>query len=115
MLGTNVREIESKEEFNSHVNENETTVICAGRRGPMCVPVYGAMAQMEKEKKFSEIEFRVVDFDTNAAMMIRTHEKCRNFMGLPFTVYYKDGEIVHATSSIQSRKQIEEHLDEYLL
>jgi thioredoxin 1 len=32
-------------------------------------------------------------------------------MGLPFTVYYKNGKVVAATSSIQSKEQIQEILD----
>jgi thioredoxin 1 len=32
-------------------------------------------------------------------------------MGLPFTVYYKNGKVVAATSSIQSQEQITEILD----
>jgi thioredoxin 1 len=32
-------------------------------------------------------------------------------MGLPFTVYYKNGELVAATSSIQNRDQITTILD----
>jgi thioredoxin 1 len=32
-------------------------------------------------------------------------------MGLPFTVYFKKGKVVEATSSIQSKKQVAEILD----
>jgi thioredoxin 1 len=33
-------------------------------------------------------------------------------MGLPFTVYYKNGKVVHATSSIQDTKQVQTILDD---
>jgi len=36
-------------------------------------------------------------------------------MGLPFTAYYKNGKMVHATSSIQSRMQLEKNIEEQLL
>jgi thioredoxin 1 len=32
-------------------------------------------------------------------------------MGIPFTIYYKNGKVVKATSSIQSREQITAILD----
>ncbi|MGB7532520.1 MAG: hypothetical protein WA977_06025 [Halobacteriota archaeon] len=37
--------------------------------------------------------------------------KCASFMGLPFTVYFKNGKVVAATSSIQNKDQVLEILD----
>lgn len=115
MLGTPVKEIMNPDEFISSIEDNETVVICAGRLGPMCMPVYAAMEQMDKEEEFSSVKFMTVDFDTAAGVPIRRHEKCRYFMGLPFTAYYKNGEMVHATSSIQSKGQLEANVKEYLM
>jgi len=47
-----------------------------------------------------------MEFDHPEAGIIRNLPECRGFMGLPFTVYYKNGKLVEATSSIQSRDQI---------
>jgi len=115
MLGTNVTEIKSPAEFEEYVANNDSLVICAGRLGPMCIPVYIAMEQMEKEEKYKNVKLLTVDFDTASAIAIRTNEKCRRFMGLPFTAYYKSGKMVHATSSIQSRMQLEKNIEEQLL
>jgi len=38
----------------------------------------------------------------------------RNFHGLPFTVYFRDGRVVAATSSIQTKQQVKEILDSRL-
>jgi thioredoxin 1 len=46
-------------------------------------------------------------FDNPDAYVIRDLPECRGFMGLPFTVYFKNGKVVKATSSIQSKDQIE--------
>jgi len=35
-------------------------------------------------------------------------------MGIPFTVYYKNGTVVKATSSIQTREQVKAILDKEL-
>jgi thioredoxin 1 len=51
-------------------------------------------------------------FDNPEAAVIRNAPECRGFMGLPFTMYYKDGQVVHATSSIQNLQQITSILDE---
>jgi len=34
-------------------------------------------------------------------------------MGIPFTIYYKNGKVVKATSSIQTMQQVRAILDEY--
>jgi len=50
-------------------------------------------------------------FDNPHAAIIRNLPECSSFMGLPFNVYYKNGKVVKATSSIQNREQITEILD----
>jgi len=38
---------------------------------------------------------------------------CRGFMGLPFNVYYKNGQMVKATTSIQDKEQIVSVMDQF--
>jgi thioredoxin 1 len=45
------------------------------------------------------------------AKLLLTLPECAGFMGLPFTVYYKNGEVVTATTSIQNEGQIRGVLD----
>jgi thioredoxin 1 len=52
-----------------------------------------------------------MDFDILAADFIKNLPQCDSFMGLPFTVYFKNGKVVAATTSIQSRDQIVQILD----
>jgi len=75
----------------------------------MCIPVYGIMEELQSEYK--HVAFRDMAFDSPEAHIIRNLPECRGFMGIPFTVYYKDGKVVAATSSIQSRDQITSILD----
>ncbi len=110
MLRTAVHEIESSAELQKLIQENNQVMVCCGRMGPMCIPVYETMEELEEEKP--EIKFYSMAFDTSEAAIIRNAPMCSGFMGLPFTVYYKDGIMVKATSSIQSREQIESILNE---
>jgi thioredoxin 1 len=112
MLQTAVHEIETAAELQKLINENENVMVCCGRMGPMCMPVYDVMEELQDERE--HIKFFSMAFDTPEATPIRNAPLCRNFMGLPFTVYYKNGEMVKATTSIQSRPQITGILDEYL-
>jgi thioredoxin 1 len=112
MLETNIKEIETSDELKKIVSENENVMVCCGRMGPMCIPVYDAMEELEEER--DNIKFFSMAFDSPEAAPIRNAPECSTFMGLPFTVYYKNGKVVKATSSIQSMDQITENLDSYL-
>jgi thioredoxin 1 len=111
-LETNIHEIETAEELSKIVEQNENVMVCAGRMGPMCIPVYDAMEELEEERDC--VKFYSMGFDSPEAARIKNAPECQGFMGLPFTVYYKNGKIVKATSSIQSMEQITENLDEHL-
>ncbi len=109
MLRTAIHEIETAAELEKLIQENEQVMVCCGRMGPMCIPVYETMEELEEERP--SIKFYSMSFDTPEAAPIRNAPMCRGFMGLPFTVYYKNGQMVEATTSIQSREQIESILD----
>ena len=110
MLQTNLKHITSADEHQKFIEENENVMICCGRMGPMCVPVYAAMEELEGE--YQSVKFADMEFDSPDAHVIRNAPECAGFMGLPFTVYYKNGKLVKATSSIQSKDQIQSILDQ---
>jgi len=110
MLRTNLTHVLSEQEHAKLLQENENVMICCGRMGPMCIPVYESMEELETEYK--NVKFADMEFDTPDAKVIRNLPECRSFQGLPFVVYYKNGKVVKATSSIQSKDQITEILDE---
>ena len=114
MFDIKVNQIPNVQEFDETLKNSGKLIVCAGRWGPMCIPVYGAMEQLEKDAQFEGVLFRVVDFDSEPAGRIRNLEECRHFRGLPFTAYYLNGKVVHATSSIQTRQQLEENIKKYL-
>lgn len=109
-LDTNLEHITSESQYNEIINNNENVMICCGRMGPMCVPVYADMEDLRNE--YQNVKFYDMLFDAPYAHVIRNLPECRGFMGLPFTVYYKNGKVVKATSSIQMRDQITEILKE---
>ncbi len=109
MLKTNLKHMEANEETQTLLKENDNVMICCGRMGPMCIPVYGVMEQLEGE--YPHVAFRDMDFDIPAAAFIQNLPECASFMGLPFTVYFRKGQVVKATTSIQNREQITAILD----
>ncbi|PIF02388.1 MAG: hypothetical protein CR996_00465 [Draconibacterium sp.] len=111
-LRTGLQEIETAEELNKLISENENVMVCCGRMGPMCIPVYDIMEELEGERE--NVKFAVMAFDNPEAGVIRNAPECGGFMGLPFTMYYKNGKVAHATSSIQNYQQVTSALDEKL-
>ncbi|MEE4178210.1 MAG: thioredoxin family protein [Bacteroides sp.] len=111
MLYTNLKHIESAAEHAKIINENENVMVICGRMGPMCIPVYGIAEELEEE--YPHVKFYDMEFDHPEAHVIRNLPEVRGFMGIPFTIYYKNGKVVKATSSIQSRQQITAIIDEH--
>jgi thioredoxin 1 len=109
VLSTNLKHILSEAEFDKTLADNENVMVCCGRMGPMCLPVYDVMEKLEP--KYAHVAFRDLEFDGPAGHLIRKLPETRNFNGLPFTVYFRNGQVVAATSSIQNRKQVAEILE----
>lgn len=110
MLHTNLKHIMSADEHKKFIEENENVMICCGRMGPMCIPVYDAMEELQDD--YEHVKFADMAFDHPEAHVIRNAPEASGFMGLPFTMYYKNGKVVKATSSIQSPEQIKQILDD---
>jgi len=110
MLQTNLEHIESEERLKKLIENNEKVAVCCGRMGPMCIPVYDIFEILQEN--YPDIQFRDMDFDISAAAVIKDLPECRNFWGLPYTIYYRNGKVVKATSSIQSAKEVKNIIDE---
>ena len=112
MLRTNLKHLETSDALTEALENNEKVMICCGRMGPMCLPVYTHMEDLESE--YSHVSFFDQDFDGPAAGYIRNLPECRGFMGLPFTIYFNKGTVVAATTSIQAKQQVQTILDREL-
>ena len=109
MLKTNLKHLETDADIKEILDNNNNAMICCGRMGPMCIPVYKIMENLESE--YPDIAFSDMEFDIPAANFIKGLPECAGFMGLPFTVYFKNGKAVAATTSIQNEEQIREILE----
>ena len=110
MLQTKLTTLNGKEELKNLIEKNEKVVVCCGRMGPMCIPVYDILDVFQE--KYPDTQFRNMDFDTPDAAVIKGLPECRSFSGLPFTIYYRNGKVVKATTSIQTAKQIKDIMGE---
>ncbi|MDP3912884.1 MAG: thioredoxin family protein [Bacteroidota bacterium] len=109
MLYTNLKHIESADKLAQIISEHENVVVICGRMDPMCVPVYRIAEELEGE--YSQVKFFDMEFDNPESQVIRALPEVRSFMGIPFTIYYKNGQVVKATTGIQNKAQIIRVLD----
>jgi len=63
------------------------------------------LTHIHSEKEFHKV-MKVNDY------VLRKLPGCKGFMGLPLTVYYKSGEVVKATTCIQTQEQVDAILKE---
>ena len=112
MLQTNLEHIESEEQLKKLIENNEKVAVCCGRMGPMCIPVYDIFEILQED--YPDIQFRDMDFDIPAAAAIKNLPQCRKFWGLPYTIYYRNGKVAKATSSIQSAKEVKSVINNVL-
>jgi len=113
MLYTNLEHIESVADLTKIISENENVMVICGRMGPMCIPVYGIAKELEDQ--YTHVKFYDFEFDNPESYIIRQLPEVKGFMGIPFTIYYKKGKVVKATSSIQTKEQVKAILDREFL
>jgi thioredoxin 1 len=110
MLYTNLKHLENAAEYAQAIGETEHVVVVCGRMGPSCIPVYRAVEELEKE--YRHVKFFDMEFDNPESQVIRSLPEVSQFTGVPFVVYYKNGEVVRATSGVQSKQQLIQALTE---
>jgi len=104
MLYTNLTHLETAAEHHKAISENENVLVICGRMGPMCIPVYRIAEELEKV--YTHVKFYDMEFDNPESHVIRNVPEVKDFHGIPFSIYYKNGRIVNATSGLQTMDQV---------
>jgi len=110
MLQTNLTHIITENDLQATLEENDNVMVTCGRMGPMCIPVYDIMENLER--KYQDVAFRDMAFDSAIADVVKGLPDARQLRSLPFVVYYKNGEVTKVTGGIQSKQQVKQNLDE---
>jgi len=110
MLYTNLNHIESAEEYARILNEHENVIVICGRMGPVCIPVYRLAVELEEE--YGHVKFFDMEYDNPESYFFHALPEVSDLMEIPFTLYYKNGQVVKATSGIQSKAQMKAILDQ---
>jgi thioredoxin 1 len=110
ILHTSLIHLTSAADLKEMISNHDHVMVCCGRMGPTCVPVYQAMTELRSS--YPGVQFCDMAFDLPDAHVVRNLPECSGFMGLPFTIYYRNGRVVRATSGIRNKQQVKEILDE---
>jgi thioredoxin 1 len=109
MLYTNLKHIETAADHAKIISKNENVMVVCGRMVPMCITVYRISEELESTYK--HVKFYDMEFDNPESHVIRNLPEVNGFMEIPFTIYYKNGKVVKATSGIQTKTQVTATLD----
>lgn len=109
MLYTNLKHIENAEELSRVPGNNENVTMICGRMDLACVPVYRIAEELEEI--YPHVHFCDVEVDNPKTAALLTMPEVLKLKSIPFVLYYKFGQVVHATSGPQSREQIISILD----
>jgi thioredoxin 1 len=110
MLSTKIKECTEATNFDNLKDTKGNIMVTCGRMGPMCIPVYGVMEEIEKD--YEDVAFRVIDFDSQMANAIKSLPEVQSFSSLPFVLYFKDGKVARATAGIQNKSQVTSNLND---
>ena len=109
MLYTNLKHIETAEEYAGIISENENVVVICGRMGVMSIQVYSLAEELEFD--FPNVMFYDMEYDNPESEVIQNLAELPDFKSLPFVVYYKNGQVVNASSGIQTKVQMAANLE----
>lgn len=109
MLYTNLKHIESAAEYRSIISESQKLVVICGRMDPVCIPLFRIAEELAVQ--FTQIKFYDMEFDNPEAYVVRNLPEVCGFTETPFAIYYKGGQVVKATSGIQSKVQISDIIE----
>lgn len=109
MLDTNLKHINTAKELEETIRANENVMVCCGRMGPMCIPVYGVMEELEGQ--YAHVAFRDMPFDSPEAQIIRRHSRsARTSEAFPLRSITRM-EKWRQPTSIQTKEQVTAILD----
>lgn len=110
MLYTNLNHIESVDEYTRILNEHENVIIICGRMDSVCISVYRLAVELDEE--YGHVKFFDMEYDNPESYFFYALPEVSYLREIPFTVYYKNGQVIKATSGIQSKAQMKAILDQ---
>lgn len=110
MLVSGLKHIESGADHKKAISENDNVMIICGRMGAESVTAYRIAEQLEYQ--YRHVKFFDMEYDNPDSQVIRSIPEVQSCNKIPITVFYKNGIVVKATSSIRNKDHIISILEE---
>jgi thioredoxin 1 len=110
MLYTNLKHIESAAQYTDIIKGGQNSMVIWGRMEPGSIIVYRIAEELEAD--YPNVKFYDVESDNPELNGVRNLPEFGNFEETPYTVCYKNGMLVKASSGIQTKDQIAAILDQ---
>lgn len=109
MLYTNLKHLENSREHARAIHENENVIVICGRMDHKCVAVFRMIEELEAT--YAHVKFFDMEFDNPESKAIRSLPGISGSSEIPFLVFYKNGELVHASIGILTKEEMISLLD----
>ena len=109
MLYTNLKHIESATKHIDIITGHENIMVICGRMEPKSITVYRIAEELVAD--YPNVKFYDLEYDNPELNTVCNLPEFSDLVEIPYTVYYKNGKVVYATSGIQTKVEIKGILD----
>ena len=96
MLYTNLKHIETVDEFHQIIGRFDNVLVCCGRMDPLCVRAYNTIEKLEGA--YPHVAFFDMEYDNPQSNVVCKQMENPSREALPLFVFYKKGELVNVHS-----------------
>jgi thioredoxin 1 len=113
MLYTNLKHIETVDEYNKTTSEYENVMIICGRMDPMSIQLFSVAEEISKA--YRHIKFFDLEFDNPHTQQILRNSIAERSMSSPFIVSFKKGKVVNVARGLKNKEQFKGMVDSIFL
>jgi thioredoxin 1 len=104
MLYTNLKHLNTSQEYLAALNKDENVMVCCGRMDDVSILVYRIMEGLEMH--YRNVKFYDIEFDNPESHVIRNFIKSTDVENIPILSYYKKGKLIATCGGHQTKEQI---------
>ncbi len=104
MLYTNLKHIESANDYYHFIAEQENIVLICGSMDINSITIYRIVEEIEKD--YQHVKFADIEFDNPEMLIVNKIIETHEFKDKPLLIYFKNGELIHISSGIKTKEEL---------
>jgi len=105
MLYTNLKHIETADDFQQTIAESAQVVIVCGCMGEFSIPVYRILEELQTE--YAPVKFFDMEYDNPESQVVYKLFVDMPEAKIPFLLFYENGELIFRSWGTKTKKEIE--------